>query len=261
MKIALNMLIATTKPDRILIEPTGLGHPAEIIQTLTGEYYDEVLDLRATLTLVDPRKLSDSRYSENANFHDQLAVADVVVANKMDLVEAVDERSFELLLQSFQPPKLANYRVTQGQLNTEWLNMARNPDLVENKHRYRGHLLKPQRELLDAGIHLPEGENFIRRENSGQNFYSCGWLFRPDWVFDFNLLFLLMTGLMVMRAKAVMRTDQGAYVFNSENGVLSVNQLERVTAEAITDSRIELIDDNPIANDAFEQQLMLLIKH
>lgn len=261
MKIALNMLIATTKPDRVLIEPTGLGHPAEIIQTLTGEYYDEVLDLRATLTLVDPRKLSDSRYSENANFQDQLAVADVVVANKMDLVEAVDERSFELLLQSFQPPKLANYCVTQGQLNAEWLNMARNPDLVENKHRYRGHLLKPQRELLHAGVYLPEGEDFIRRENKGQDFYSCGWLFRPEWVFDFNQLFLLMTGLLVMRAKAVMRTDQGVYIFNSENGVLSVNQLERLTAEAIVDSRIELIDDNPIANDAFEQQLMPLIKH
>src|SRR5690606_11188265 len=104
MKIALNMLIATTKPDRILIEPTGLGHPEEIINTLSGEYYDKVLDLRATLTLVDPRKLSDERYTGNANFQDQLAVADVLVANKTDLANAQDKENFDHLVQSFDPP-------------------------------------------------------------------------------------------------------------------------------------------------------------
>lgn len=54
MQIGLNMLIARSKPDRILIEPTGLGHPEQILQTLSGEHYGEVLDLKASICLVDP---------------------------------------------------------------------------------------------------------------------------------------------------------------------------------------------------------------
>ncbi len=30
MKVALNQLLAKAKPDRLLIEPTGLGHPQEV---------------------------------------------------------------------------------------------------------------------------------------------------------------------------------------------------------------------------------------
>jgi len=32
MAVALNQLLKTAKPDRLLIEPTGLGHPKEVIR-------------------------------------------------------------------------------------------------------------------------------------------------------------------------------------------------------------------------------------
>ena len=34
MQIALNQLLARAKPHRLLIEPTGLGHPIEVLETL-----------------------------------------------------------------------------------------------------------------------------------------------------------------------------------------------------------------------------------
>ena len=61
MQIALNMLLAKSKPDRLLIEPTGLGHPKEVLAVLRSDSYREVLNLGATVTLVDARKLSDER--------------------------------------------------------------------------------------------------------------------------------------------------------------------------------------------------------
>lgn len=258
MKIALNMMIATTKPDRILIEPTGLGHPEEIINTLTGEYYDTVLDLRATLTLLDPRKLRDERYTGNGNFQDQLAVADVVVANKTDLCDAQDKHLFEQLVKEFNPPKQLTPWVAHGQLQREWLDIARIDRPLKNPHHHRANLLSPQRELYTANVLLPEGEDFIRRENQGQGFYSCGWLFRPDWQFNFNVLFLLMSGLSVVRAKGVINTEQGFFIFNSENGVLSVNTLDQELEQDILDSRIELIDDKPIDGTVFEEQLLAI---
>lgn len=268
MKIALNMLIAKTKPDRIIIEPTGLGHPEEIINTLTGEYYDTVLDLRATITLVDPRKLVDSRYADNANFKDQIAVADVLVANKIDLCSPVDCVNFDDLVAGFNPPKQATFAVQQGQLELAWLDYPRRTHELNSPQHHAAqrnnrpnpqNRLNPQRELYNAAIQLPEGQDYLRRENQGQGFYSCGWLFQPTIQFDFNQLFGWMTGLNMVRAKAVMNTDQGVYMFNAENGVLSVKPLmlgEAPEGEPeLLDSRIELINDEVMELDGLQIEL------
>lgn len=262
MKMALNMLIAKTKPDRIIIEPTGLGHPEEIINTLTGEYYDTVLDLRATITLVDPRKLVESRYADNANFKDQIAVADVLIANKIDLCSPVDRANFDDLVAEFNPPKQAAFAVQQGQLELGWLDYPRRTHELHSPqhHAAQRNRLSPQRELYNAAIQLPEGQEFLRRENQGQGYYSSGWLFQPAIQFDFNQLFGWMTGLNLVRAKAVMNTDQGIYMFNAENGVLSVKPLmlgDDLGAELeLLDSRIELINDEVLVLDELEAALL-----
>jgi len=246
MKIALNMMIAKTKPDRILIEPTGLGHPEEIINTLLGEYYNTVLDLRATLTLVDPRKLGDGRYTENANFQDQIAVADVLVASKTDECGPEERRAFDELLSSFEIPKQVSFWIEQGQLEASWLDFPRTAHEVKNPKHHQKNRLSPQRELYNANVSLPENERFIRRENSANGFYSCGWLFQPQLQFDFNQLFGWLSGAPFLRVKAVMHTNEGLYMFNAENGVLSVNEIPVQSREDILDSRIEVIDDKTI---------------
>lgn len=264
MKIALNMLIAKTKPDRLIIEPTGLGHPEEIINTLAGEYYDTVLDLRATITLVDARKLSDTRYTDNANFKDQIAVADVLVANKNDLSTAEDQTKFADLVAGFTPPKQAAFTVHQGQLELGWLDYPRTVHQLAHPQHHaaqRNNRLNPQRELYNAAITLPDGQDFLRRENQGQGYYSCGWMFQPIIQFNFNELFSWMTGLNLVRVKAVMNTDQGVYMFNAEAGVLSVKPLmlgeppEGQPAELL-DSRIELINDSAMELDKLEAELL-----
>lgn len=259
MKMALNMLIARTKPDRIIIEPTGLGHPEEIINTLTGEYYDTVLDLRATLTLVDARKLHDERYAGNATFNDQLAVADVLVANKVDLYSPLDRANFDDLVAQFTPPKQAAFAVEQGALQLAWLDRPRQAHALVHPGLHasaKANRLSPQRELYNAAIKLPEGKEYLRRENSAQGFYSCGWMFQPEILFDFNQLFAWMTGLNLLRAKAVMNTDQGIYMFNAEQGVLSVKPLGAGAELDLLDSRIELINDQPLPANDLEQQLL-----
>lgn len=258
MKMALNMLIAKTKPDRILIEPTGLGHPEEIINTLTGEYYDFVLDLRATITLVDPRKLSDERYRTNANFNDQIAVADVLVANKIDVATPDDNARFDDLVAQFQPPKAA-FSVSQGQVQLEWLDYSREGHQLAHPQHHaaqRNNRLQPQRELYNAAISLPDGQEFLRRENAGQGFYSCGWMFQPHIRFDFNQVFGWLSGLQLVRAKAVLNTDEGVFMFNAEQGVLSVNQLPIDSELDLSDSRIELIDDRELTAGDLEAVLM-----
>ena len=61
MQVGLNTLLRQGKPDRLLIEPTGLGHPKQILDLLTAPVYEPWINLRATLCLLDPRQLLDEK--------------------------------------------------------------------------------------------------------------------------------------------------------------------------------------------------------
>ena len=61
MQVGLNTLLRQGKPDRLLIEPTGLGHPKQILDLLTAPVYEPWIDLRATLCILDPRLLLDEK--------------------------------------------------------------------------------------------------------------------------------------------------------------------------------------------------------
>ncbi len=53
---------------------------------VTGSFKN-ALELRASICLVDPEKLKDSRYTTHETFIDQIALSDVLVANKLDLAD------------------------------------------------------------------------------------------------------------------------------------------------------------------------------
>ena len=51
--------------------------------------------VQKNITLVDARKLSDTRYSEHDTFNQQIAIADVIVGNKQDLYTHSDAEALE----------------------------------------------------------------------------------------------------------------------------------------------------------------------
>ena len=77
------------------------------------------------------------------------------------------------------------------------------------------------------GLKLPEGQLFLRKENKGQNHFSCGWLFSESASFSFDRLFSLIHAQTAQRLKAVAKTDQGVRGFNMQDGVVSVIEIER----------------------------------
>jgi G3E family GTPase len=221
------------KPDRLLIEPTGLGHPKEIIALLTSAQYQPYVDLKATITLVDPRNLSNPKYTTNQNFIDQLACADVVIGNKVDQVTASDIDAFNDWITDQTPAKVFQKLVKQGAIPLEVLDIVRvhtEASDADTAHHHHASL-EPQFEL-------PPGEAYLRRENRGQGYYSCGWLFGAELRFEFDALFSLFSDLTAERIKAVVNTELGCYAFNVANGVVSVNEMSLDGFE----SRIEVID-------------------
>ncbi|EMJ3468408.1 TPA: GTP-binding protein [Vibrio harveyi] len=238
------------KPDRLLIEPTGLGHPKQVIATLTSDQYLPYVDLKATIALVDPRNLSVEKYLSNKNFVDQLDSADVVIGSKVDLCTSHDIDVFNDWVTDQSPSKVFSKLIHDGDLPIEVLDIERvhgsASSHIEAHHHDHAHQ-EPQ-------FQLPPSEAFIRKENKGQGYYSCGWLFGAEYHFNFDQLFSMLSDLTAERVKAVVNTDQGCFAFNVANGVVSVNQMSLEGFE----SRLEVIDSQLMSWDQLEAILLKL---
>ena len=68
MEMALSQIFFLGEPDRLIIEPTGLGHPAEVLGVLAAESYADQLELHTTIALVDPRAIADENRCHHPSF-------------------------------------------------------------------------------------------------------------------------------------------------------------------------------------------------
>lgn len=100
----LNQLIRQYNPDRIYIEPSGLGHPKQIIQKLRSDAYQDVLLLSGVFCVLDARHLSDERYTKHAIFNDQIDVADGIVLSYVDRYQQSDVDLVDARFGTFSSP-------------------------------------------------------------------------------------------------------------------------------------------------------------
>ena len=248
MQVALNMLIARAKPDRLLIEPTGLGHPKEVLAVLGAEHYREVLDLRATITLVDARKIHDDRYVSNATFNQQLMVADVIVANKAEQYQPADFPAlFDYLgtTLTLDFAKKSVYQASWGELDSSWLETLASDHGLSYHHHGSHHPNSPVKET-----DVPE-QGYLSIDNEGEGFYSRGWVFSAEWIFDASRLYTLLAGADVERIKGVFKTDQGAIAYDKADNVLSETELV-----SSLDSRLECISADKRVIESPEEALI-----
>ncbi|MDE1465169.1 CobW family GTP-binding protein [Spartinivicinus poritis] len=249
MQIALNMLLASAKPHRLLIEPTGLGHPKEVMEVLSAEHYREILDLRSTITLVDARKISDSRYTKHATFTQQLNIADIIVANKSDQYKTNDfaELTSYLENQNWLNNKTI-YQVSMGKIQLNWLQ-GKAQEFTSKAHHHQS--TKPAQQLPVPGDKQFPPCGYLTIKNQGEGFHSQGWLFNPEFIFDPDKLCTLLLGVKVERLKGVFITHKGIIGYNKVDDVLT----EMVLDEAM-DSRIELIVNDINTLKDIEQDLL-----
>lgn len=246
MQVALNQLLREARPERLLIEPTGLGHPKEILAVLEASAYASVLELRTTITLVDARKISDARYTGNAIFNQQLAVADLIIANKADLYQPGDFEQLQAYLRGSE--QLAPLeQVVQGQLDSDWLDRPRlrasSPvGSLSPQQLHSGPSVAPEQALPESGV--------LRVENHGEGYHSLGWRFHPQFVFEYQAVLGWLRTLSLVRLKAVCITGDGVFALNVADGVLTVMDLDDAF-----ESRLEIISDEPLDAPTLEQQL------
>ncbi|GLS25102.1 CobW family GTP-binding protein [Marinibactrum halimedae] len=266
MQIALNMLIAKSKPHRLIIEPTGLGHPKEVIETLSSEYYQEVIKLALVATLVDPRHFHQDKYLSHETFRQQLSIADVIIANKSDLCEESDHIALRQFLDHEIHQDLPVICSEQGQISLEDVKLyARakveppiqplnidepKPTLISTPVTSR--VLKNNRlspipaeanRNLQEPTNWPE-EGYIFAKNTAENYFSYGYRYPYECLFNQKVLQDFFDAIQAIRVKAIIRTEQGFIQINRAYDTLSTHK-----TTPLKESRLEFITEQPIASE------------
>ena len=236
--VTLNRLLSEARPDRLLIEPTGIGHPRQIIHKLSHEPHSNVLDLKATICLVDPRHLAQEKYRQHEIFRDQIAYADILIANKTDVCNADDLLRFQAFASALEPKKHTITRISHGCMDSQYLDIDANrkrltPDRAQSKNII----------TREPATHHPSPDGWVQTEHNADGFYSTSWSISRDVVFDLPLFQTWIQSLPLERIKAVIHTRSGWTLINGSSDAIDLTNTaaaEKTVVEIITTTPMSL---------------------
>ena len=114
-------LLRNFKPARLLIEPSGAGHAADIIDTLSVYETQNALQLDSVICLIDPqdaRRILDQRPPVEWS---QIQSADALLLSKPDLANERERQDFARIAAEQFPQKLHLGTCSHGELPPEAL--------------------------------------------------------------------------------------------------------------------------------------------
>ncbi len=230
LPVALHFLLQDTTLDRLLIETSGMGHPAQLLDNIRANYANR-LELKATLGIVSPIDFTCPGMLDNPVFRDQIQMSDLLVLNKADRATPEVIAEFQKWADGLFPPKLLVVATTQGQLDPAWLELDGDSERVPLFPET--HSANPAEELQTIGRPMPGRP--VRYDSTG----ACGWIFSPHDIFDEDhLLAFLSAGEEMTRLKGVFRVQDAWLAINRSGIALSV----KPTAYR-RDSRLEVFGE------------------
>lgn len=235
-QVALVQLLRKTKPDRLFIEPSGLGHPLQLLEQLRDVPWLDVLAVQPMVLVLDAQKASSDMALEPA----LLAQTGLVLLNKCDSLTPEQEHHWQ---QALAPLPLLCTR--QGQLNYQALpgyqQQAGQQPLVDNFANANPKL----------GLMWTDPQQPICSVNQQDNGWSIGWRWHPSQQFDLLRVQFWLTRMPWQRAKCVLHTNAGWLSGNALDG----QSIHWQNSEWRKDSRLELIFTEPQDQQLFSAEL------
>ena len=263
LPLTLSRLIRRTNPHRLIIEPTGSGHPASVIDLLRSSPLSSRIDLQTTICLVDPRDYENPRVTNSEVFRDQIQMADVIALNFSDKCDPVLVEKCRQFVVRQDPPKLLIKETHMGKIDADWLSLSgvvtRNP-LFETAHKHIHSVNSlPQETTVGqsrssdafAGLipvspadpavvslsTVPAPGKPVRCLNQGLGQVGFGWIFDPKDVFCHELLLDTLDAVYpVLRLKGVFHTSSDWWSIQRRG-----NEQRLMRSAYRRDSRIEII--------------------
>lgn len=238
-QVGLGRLLRKARPDRLFIEPSGLGHPVQLLDQLRQAPWSGVLAVQPLLMVLDTQALARGEPLPEAQ-QTALAAAGVLVFNKS---ASVDEQN--RLLISARLPHLPAYWTEHGAFALDHLPSSALA-LTESVDKSPVDEPAPALNVLWPDLRQP-----ICLAQAGEGGWSIGWRWHPTQRFDSGRLERFLQAWRWRRAKGVIHSAIGWQSFNALNG----EELSWQASEWRKDTRLELIFDQPQPLDTLKAAL------
>lgn len=228
-QIGLGRLLRKAKPDRLFIEPSGLGHPAQLLRQLSEAPWRGVLAVQPCVLVLDAQALAAGKPLAAAQ-QEALAGAGLLLLNK---AENLDERLRGQITAQLPPVRLLWTQQAQ-------VSLSELPGLTARATAGADSLIVPNGPAPMPTV-WSDPTQPICLSQALEGSWSVGWRWHPGQTFDSQRIADWLASLEWKRAKLVI---------HSVAGWISANALDRAElnwqpSEWRRDSRIELIFSEP----------------
>ncbi|MGF6592568.1 CobW family GTP-binding protein [Pseudomonas sp. 2835] len=227
-QVGLGRLLRKSRPHRVFIEPSGLGHPLQLLEQLRLPPWQGVLAVQPAVLVLDAEQLAAGVALPQAQ-QSTLGSAGLLVMNKSAGLDAQKR-----LWITSQLADACLYWTDFGQLPLSELPVQSDAAVlpaavdklaIANVSGVSGSLWTNPQEPICSIHQAAEG-------------WSIGWRWHPSQVFDRTRLELFLQDLGWRRAKAVIHSLNG---WQSLNALAGQASLSWTSSEWRRDSRLELI--------------------
>jgi G3E family GTPase len=235
-QVGLGRLLRKAQPDRLLIEPSGLGHPLQLLQQLGEAPWQGVLAVQPAVMVLDAAALAAGE-ALPAVQADALGAMGLLLLNK---AERLDEAARAQL--AARLPALPLLWTSQGRLA-----FADLPGQASRAGQAGPAVGLPQGAPPLATLWTDARTPICQVQQQAEG-WSIGWRWHPSQRFELLRVQQWLAGLAWRRAKLVLQTNAGWLSANALDGQAPHWQ----SSEWRKDSRLELIFSE--AQDAAELQ-------
>lgn len=238
-QIGLGRLLRKARPDRLFIEPSGLGHPAQLLKQLNEAPWLGVLAVQPCVLVLDAQALGAGKALPAAQ-REALESAGLLLLNKAENLDDTARARIASLL-----PPVPLIWTQQARLPLSEL-----PGLAAQAVRGVDNLVVPkglgQMPAVWSDPTLP-----ICLSQAQEGGWSIGWRWHPGQIFNKQRIAEWLASLTWQRAKLIIHSAEGWVSANA----LDNAELNWLVSEWRRDSRIELIFGDPQNIDELQRGL------
>lgn len=238
-QIGLGRLLRKARPDRLFIEPSGLGHPAQLLRQLSEAPWLGVLNVLPSVLVLDAEALASGKTLPQAQ-QEALSSAGLLLMNKSENLSEADRQRL-----TAQLPVRPMYWTQQAAMPLSQL-----PGLAAQAIAGVDNLVLPKGLAQMPAIWTdPTLPICLSQEQEGG--WSIGWRWHPSQAFDIARVGQWLSSLAWQRAKLVVHSAEGWKSVNALDG----SMLQWQPSEWRQDSRIELIFPEPQEIEVLQEGL------
>lgn len=253
LQIALTRLLSEHRPKRLIIEPTGLAHPHELVKQLSAPHWQTSLSMQAVITVLSGLQWQQEKYRSHDGFQAHVQAADVVVINRYEQLDAALQQDLLTWIGALNAqasiiwtaPNNESAALTVAQLSTYLsqpsASISKQRAIQSSQSRISltppNHLMTNTLSTSNSVAVVMNDELPYRYHDEQQDMLLGGWRLPSHWVFTAEKLQQWLLQLPNwQRIKGVIHTSDGWQQLNFTPDSLTIT-----TASAQIDSRIEVI--------------------